>query len=71
MSCASCGRQSLLEKAVDDCFVFVVAGAASGLQQQGMRAVVDYMPRQANERLNHHVKADAASYIRLRQRSAA
>lgn len=71
VSCATCGRQSTLDKAVDDCFIFVVASAASGLQQQGMRAIVDYMPRQADERRNHYVKADAASYLRIRQSSAA
>ncbi len=69
--CATCGREATLDKAVDDCFIFVVAGAATGLQQQGMRAVVDYMPRQADDRQNHLVKADASSYLRLRQRTAA
>ncbi len=71
VSCVTCGRHSTVEKAVDDCFIFVVANASSGLQQQGMRAVVDYMPRQADERQNHVVKDNAISFLRVRQRAAA
>ena len=65
--CDGCGKEATVAEAMDDCFVFMVASATSGLQRDTLQLNVGFMPRQMTAGEDYTAKAKAEEFAASRR----